>query len=100
MWDLPRSGLELESPALALSTAPPGKSLLSCFLIYILATLGLRCCMQAFSSCSEGCLLSSCGAQASLIAETGSRFLTKITRADFTSPSLLDKYLEEKKKKI
>ena len=52
-----------------------------CFLIYILATLGLRCCMQAFSSCSEGCLLLSCGAQASLIAETGSR------RMSFSSSS-------------
>ena len=39
------------------------------FLIYILATLALRCCMQAFSSCSEGVLLSSCSAQAFLVAE-------------------------------
>ena len=31
----------------------------------LLAPLGLRCCMWAFSSCSKQALLSSCGAQAS-----------------------------------
>ena len=33
--------------------------------IYLLAALGLRGCMQAFSSCGEWGLLSSCGARAS-----------------------------------
>ena len=36
-----------------------------------LAVLGLRRCVQAFSGCSEWRLLSSCGAQASLVAERG-----------------------------
>ena len=57
------------SPALAgglLTTAPPGKpyllifkiNLFICLFIYLfLAMLGLRCCMQAFSSCGEQGLL-------------------------------------------
>ena len=39
--------------------------LLICVCISILAVLGLRCCMQAFSSCNKWGLLSGCGAQAS-----------------------------------
>ena len=42
------------------------------FKIYLfLAALGLPCCLQAFSSCSKRGPLSSCGAQASLVAEHG-----------------------------
>ena len=37
----------------------------------VLAVLGLCCCTRAFSSCSEQGLLSSCSAQASLVAEHG-----------------------------
>ena len=29
------------------------KNLLTCVCIYILAVLGLRCCVQSFSSCDE-----------------------------------------------
>ena len=36
---------------------------------FILAVLGLICCMQAFSSCSQWGLLSSCGVQASRYCE-------------------------------
>ena len=32
------------------------------FLSFFMAVLGLHCCVQAFSSCSESGLLSSCGA--------------------------------------
>ena len=45
------------------TTAPPGKSLYFLKFIYFylfilfLAALGLRCCAQAFSSCSEQGLL-------------------------------------------
>ena len=76
MWDLPRQGLEPVSPALAggfLTTAPPGKSLSTCFnrryfsskflrgilffkilFIYLfMAVLGLRFCAGAFSSCGK-----------------------------------------------
>ena len=59
------------SPALAgrfLTAAPPGKSQLIfkkfilfyfilCLFLKFLAALGLRCCMQAFSSCGEQGLL-------------------------------------------
>ena len=66
MWDPPRPGLEPVSSALAgrlSTTAPPGKSLYFLKFIYFylfilfLAALGLRCCAQAFSSCSEQGLL-------------------------------------------
>ena len=40
------------------------KLFLNLFIYLFLAVLGLHCCMQAFSSCSEQRLLSSCGAQA------------------------------------
>ena len=76
MWDLPGLGLEPTSPVLAggfLTTAPPGKSLWLLFslplhlsfdflflvhlhpqiCIFLLAALGLHCCIQAFSSCGE-----------------------------------------------
>ena len=73
MWDLPGPGLKPVSPALAggfLTTAPPGKSLLSVFLIsrkffwnffffkylffyLLMAVLGLRFCARAFSSCGK-----------------------------------------------
>ena len=47
-----------------------------CFILFILAALGLRCCMQAFSSCGERGLLfvEVCRlliAVASLVAEHG-----------------------------
>ena len=79
MWDLPRPGLEPVSPALAgrfSTTAPPAKPYYYFLSLFILAALGLRCCAQAFSSCSERGLLfiavhglliavaSHCGAQA------------------------------------
>ena len=70
MWDLPGPGFEPVSPALAggfLTTVPPGKPIISFFLIFIfniylfiylfLAALGLRCCTQAFFSCGEQGLL-------------------------------------------
>ena len=37
------------------------------FIYLCLAMLGLCCCPQAFSSCGEQELLSSCGVQASLV---------------------------------
>ena len=58
VWDLPGTGLEPVSPALAggfLTTEPPGKPLL--FIYLFLAALGLRCCVQVFSSCGERGLL-------------------------------------------
>ena len=87
MWDLPRPGIELISPALAggfLTAAAPGKSLclfvfffLILFIYLFMAVLGLRFCVRAFSSCGKwgplfiavrGPLhyrgLSGCGAQA------------------------------------
>ena len=71
MWDLPGSGLEPVSPALAgrfLTTVPPGKPLpffkltlffknFNTFIYLFLAALGLRCCVRAFSSCGERGLL-------------------------------------------
>ena len=79
MWDLPGSGLEPVSPALAdgfLTTVPSGKSKTALILNYAgsktfntlfffsnlylfiyLAALGLRCCVQAFSSCNDRGLL-------------------------------------------
>ena len=54
MWDLPRPGLELMSPALAgrlSTTVPPGKPSFFFLITYFLAALGLRCCAWAFSSC-------------------------------------------------
>ena len=51
MWDIPGPGIESMSPALAgrfLTTAPPGKSLILLFTIYLfiyLAVLGLSCGM-------------------------------------------------------
>ena len=40
--------------------------------MYLLATLGPCCRVQAFSSCRELELLSSCGVRASLVRSTGS----------------------------
>ena len=65
MWGLPGPGLEHMSPALAggfLTTAPPGKSqfihfFFHKFIYLFLAALGLRCCVQAFSSGGERGLL-------------------------------------------
>ena len=81
MWDLPGPGLEPVSPALA------GRFFCIYLFIYLfiylltylfLAALGLRCCTQAFSSCSKRGLLfvAVCGlliVVASLVAEQGSR---------------------------
>ena len=79
MWDLPRPGLKLVSPASAgglPTTAPPGKPLILFFFNLFLAALGLRCCAWAFSSCGEQGLLfiAVCGlliVVASLVAEHG-----------------------------
>ena len=66
MWDLPGSAIDPMSPALAggfFITEPPGKSYNFFFLdiffkMYLfLAVLGLRCCMRALSSFSEGATL-------------------------------------------
>ena len=74
---VPRPGIEPTYPALEgglLTPGPPGKSqflyfFLNLFLFLFdlfLALLGLRCCMRAFSSCSErGLVTLRCGARAS-----------------------------------
>ena len=80
LWDLPGSGLEPVSPALAggfLTTVPPGKPYLLYFYFYLfLPALGLCCCARAFSSCGERGLLFVAVrglliAVASLVAEYG-----------------------------
>lgn len=43
----------------------------SLYLFICLAVLGLRCCAQAFSSCGDQGLLSSCSVRASLVAARG-----------------------------
>ena len=55
LWHVGSSQIERMSPALVsgfLTTVPPGKPLIYLFYLF-LAVLGLRCCMQAFSSCGE-----------------------------------------------
>ena len=56
MWDPPGPGLKPVSPALASGFLFLKKNYL--FILYLfLASLGLRCCARAFSSCSERGLL-------------------------------------------
>ena len=54
MWDLPGSGLELVPPA---SAGGFFFFKINLFIYLFLAVLGLRCCVRAFSSCSERGLL-------------------------------------------
>ena len=59
LGDLPNSGIEPMSPAWAggffTTKSSPELTLLSYFLVclFVLAALGLKCCMQTFSNCDK-----------------------------------------------